>query len=312
MSLWSWILQHSLSVEESANPTHGIMAFSEDVAYIQSGSSLLWVGYGNSPSSYCFFMACFCIRFMASPKAVGLGTVSISHFNTPPHPALGIAGECRDIGVSCLDPWPEPSAWESSISMGEPGGRPSSNLLSHLVIGKAMPLVRPPTSESPDPPEVGKWMGGMVMVSSPYTGGVRGPGAGEAFPNAKGLNTLSKPNSLLSLVSCPVCLFRCSIQLRNIRARSLAVGLAVPVWIISIIGQGCHNTCYFGLFLPSLAHQQALWWQLCAVSLGSSLVFLSFGHYGAVVQLLSHFLQVIQSSVALLLPLELCLLWPVK
>ena len=71
-----------------------------------------------------------------------------------------------------------------------------------MVIGKGMKLARPPIPESPDLPEVGKWMGGMAVVSSPYAGGIRGPGAGEAFPDAKGSNTLSGPNSLLSMVSC--------------------------------------------------------------------------------------------------------------
>ena len=60
--------------------------------------------------------------------------------------------------------------------------------------------------ESPDPPEVGRWMGGMVVVSSPYVGGVRGPSVGDAFLNARGSYMLSKPNSWLSLASCPVAL----------------------------------------------------------------------------------------------------------
>ena len=55
--------------------------------------------------------------------------------------------------------------------------------------------------ESPDPPEVGRRMGGMVVVSSLYTGGVRGPGVGDAFLDTRGSYTLSKPNSWLSLAS---------------------------------------------------------------------------------------------------------------
>ena len=110
----------------------------------------------------------------------------------------------HDIGVLQLDTQLEPDAQEMTTSMGEPGGIPSSNWSSCLVTGKAMPLARPLTHESPDPPKVGKWMEGMVMASSPYAGGVQGPGVGEVFPDAKGLNTLSKPNSLLSLASCPV------------------------------------------------------------------------------------------------------------
>ena len=58
--------------------------------------------------------------------------------------------------------------------------------------------------ESPDPPEVGRWMGGMVVVSSPYVGGVQGPGVGDGFLDARGSYTLSKPNSWLILTSCPV------------------------------------------------------------------------------------------------------------
>ena len=140
---------------------------------------------------------------MASVKAVRFGAASMNRFSMPPHPAPGIAGEPRDMGVSWLDPRPEPGALETPISMGKPGHRPLSNRSSHLVTGEAMPLVRPPTLESPDPPKVGSQMGGMVMASSLYTGGVRGPGVGEVFPDAKGSNTLSKPHSLLSLASCP-------------------------------------------------------------------------------------------------------------
>ena len=83
------------------------------------------------------------------------------------------------MGVSQLDPRPEPSAQEIPTSMDKPGSRPSSNRLSRFVIGKATPLARPPTPESPDPLKVGKRMGGMVVVSSPYTGGVRGPSVGQ-------------------------------------------------------------------------------------------------------------------------------------
>ena len=66
---------------------------------------------------------------------------------------------------------------------------------SRLVTGEATPLARPPMPESPEPPEVGRQMGGMVAVSSPYTGGVRGPGVGNAFLDCRGSYTFSKPNS---------------------------------------------------------------------------------------------------------------------
>ena len=194
---------------------------------------------------------------MASAKAVGGGAISISHFKMPAHLTPGVIGEPRDMGVSRLDPWPEPGAQEIPTSMGEPGGRPSSNQLSRFVIGKATPLARPPTPESPDPSEVGKWMGGMVVVSSPYAGGVQGPGVGEVFPDARGLNTLSKPSSLLSL-SPHLVSSVCSIQLWNIWVRSLAARLGNPVLVPGIVGRGCHNSCYFGLVLLFLACQLAL------------------------------------------------------
>ena len=81
---------------------------------------------------------------------------------------LGIAGKPRDIGMPRLDPRPEPGAHDNPTSMGKPRGRLSSSRSSCLVTGEAMPLVRPPTPESPEPPEVGRRMGGMVAVSSPY------------------------------------------------------------------------------------------------------------------------------------------------
>ena len=109
---------------------------------------------------------------MASAKAVGLGAESTSHFSMPLHPAPGIIDKPRDIGVSQLDPQLEPGARDIPTSMGESRGRPSSSRSSRLVTGEATPLARPLTSESPDPPKVGRWMGGMVVVSSPYTGGV--------------------------------------------------------------------------------------------------------------------------------------------
>ena len=128
-------------------------------------------------------------------KAVGLDAESTSHFSMPPCPAPGIAGEPRDIGVPWLDPQLEPGAHDNPTSMGEPGGRPSKNRSSCLVTGEAMPLARPPTPESPDPAEIERQMGGMVAVSSPYTGGVRGPGAGDATLNFRGSYTSFKPNS---------------------------------------------------------------------------------------------------------------------
>ena len=131
---------------------------------------------------------------------------STSHFSMPPRPAPGMMGEPRDIGIPQLDPQPEPSAHDNPTSMGGPGGRPSISQSSHLVNGEAMLLARPAMPESPDPPKVGRQMGGMVVVSLPYVGGVRGPGVGDAFLNARGSYTLSKPNSWLSLASCPAAL----------------------------------------------------------------------------------------------------------
>ena len=143
------------------------------------------------------------MRFMASVKAVGLDAKSTSLFRTPPRPAPGIAGEPRDIGVPWLDPRPEPGARDNPTSMGEPGGRPSSSRSSCLVTGEAMPLVRPPMPESLEPLEVDRRMGGMVAVSSPYAGGVHGPGVGDAFLDCRGSYTSSKRNSLLIRASRP-------------------------------------------------------------------------------------------------------------
>ena len=139
-------------------------------------------------------------------KAVGLDAESTSHFSMPPHPAPGITGKSRDMGVPWLDPRLEPGARDNPTSMGEPGGRPSNSQSSCLVTGEATPLAMPPMPESPDPPEVGRWMGGMVAVSSPYAGGVHGSGVGDAFLNSRGSYTSSEPNSLLSLASHPAAL----------------------------------------------------------------------------------------------------------
>ena len=79
--------------------------------------------------------------------------------------------------------------------MGEPGGRPSNSRSSRLVTSEATPLARPPMPESPDPPEVGRRMGGMVVMSLPYVGGVHSPGVGDAFLDARGSCTSSEPNS---------------------------------------------------------------------------------------------------------------------
>ena len=94
-----------------------------------------------------------------------------------------------------LDPRLEPSAHDNPTSMGEPGGRPSNSQSSRLVTGEVTPLARPPMPESPDPPKVGRQMGGIVAVSSPYAGGVRGPSVGDAFLDARGSYTSSEPNS---------------------------------------------------------------------------------------------------------------------
>ena len=135
------------------------------------------------------------MHFMASAKVVELDAESISLFRMPPCPTLGITGDPRDIGVPWLDPWPEPGARDNPTSMGEPGGGPSSSQSSRLVTGEATPLARPLMPESPEPPEVGRQMGGMVVVSSLYVGGVRSPGVGDAFLDCRGSYTSSKPNS---------------------------------------------------------------------------------------------------------------------
>ena len=165
------------------------------------------------------------MHFMASAKAVGLDAESTSLFRTPPRPALGKAGEPRDIGVLQLDPRLEPGACDNPTSMGEPVGRPSNSRSSCLVTGEAMPLVRPPTPESPEPPKVSIQMGGMVAVSSPYTGGVHGPGVGDAFLDCRGSYTFSEPNSLLIMVSSPVAL----ISFGVVYGRGIS-GLGVLCW----------------------------------------------------------------------------------
>ena len=121
----------------------------------------------------------------------------------PPCLAPGIAGEPRDIGVPQLDPWPEPGDHDNPTSMGEPGARPSSSRSSCLVTGEATPLARPPTPESLEPPKAGRGMGGMVVVSSPYAGGVHSPSVGDAVLDCRGSYTSSKPNSLLIRGSHP-------------------------------------------------------------------------------------------------------------
>ena len=143
---------------------------------------------------------------MASAKAVGLDAESTSLFRTPPCLVRGKAGEPRDIGMPWLDPWPENGTCDNPTSMGEPGGKPSSSWSSHLITGEATPLVRPPTPESPEPPEVGIWMGGMVAVSSPYAGSVHGPGVGDVFLDCRGSYTFSEPKSLLIMASRPAAL----------------------------------------------------------------------------------------------------------
>ena len=144
--------------------------------------------------------------FMASAKAIGLDAESTSLFRTPPHLALGKAGEPRDIGMPRMDPRLEPGARDNPTSMGEPGGRPFNSQSSGLVTGEATPLVRPTTPESPEPPEVGIWMGGMAAVSSAYAGGVCGPSVGDAFLDCRGSYTFSEPNSLLIMASRPAAL----------------------------------------------------------------------------------------------------------
>ena len=157
----SRILRHPSSVSESAI-SHGITMCGKGVVYIQLGSCSCSAGYGDSSSSSCFLSASFSIRFIASAKAVELDAESTSHFSTPLHPAPGMTGEPSDIGIPQLDPQPEPSAHDNPTSMGKPRGMPSSSRSSCLVTGEATPLARPPMLESPDPPEVGRRMGGMV------------------------------------------------------------------------------------------------------------------------------------------------------
>ena len=135
------------------------------------------------------------MRFMVSAKAVELDAESTSLFRMPPRPAPGITGEPRDIGMPWLDPRLEPSARNNPTSMGEPGVRPSSSQSSRLDTGEATPLVRPPMPESPEPPEVGRRMGGMVVVSSPYAGDVHSPSVDDAFLDCRGSYTSSKSNS---------------------------------------------------------------------------------------------------------------------
>ena len=132
------------------------------MVHIQSGSSSSLSGYGDSSSSSCLLSASFCIHFMAFTN----GAESTSHFSTPPRPVPGRVGKPKDIRVLRLDPQPDPGARESPTSMGEPGGRPSNNRSSRLVTGETTPLARPPTPGSPDPPVVGKWIGGIVVQSS--------------------------------------------------------------------------------------------------------------------------------------------------
>ena len=89
------------------------------------------------------------------------------------------------------------------LPWASPGGRPSSSWSLRLVTGEAMPLARPPMPESAESPEVGRQMGGMVAVSSPYAGGVHGPSVGDAFLDCRGSYTSSEPNSLLIMASRP-------------------------------------------------------------------------------------------------------------
>ena len=132
----SRILRHPSSVSESAI-SHGVTMCGEGVVYIQSGSCSCSAGYGNSSSSSWFLSASFCIRFIASAKAVRLDAESTSHFSMPPYPAQGTMGEPRDIGVPRLDPQPEPSAHDNPTSMGKPGA-------GHAVVGHhTWQLVRP-------------------------------------------------------------------------------------------------------------------------------------------------------------------------
>ena len=142
------------------------------------------------------------MHFMASVKEVWLDAESTSLFRMPRNLALGIAGEPRDIGMPQLDPRPDPSAHDNPTSIGEPGVRPSSSQSLCLVTGEAMPLVRPAMPESPEPPKVGRRMGGMVAVSLPNSG-VHGPGVGDAFLDFRGSYTSSEPNSSLIRVSHP-------------------------------------------------------------------------------------------------------------
>ena len=155
-----------------AASSHGITVCRKGAVYIQSGLSSLSARYGDSCSSNCFLLASLCILFMASAKAVRLGAMFNSRFSMPPHPAPGMLGDPRDIGVSRLDARLEPGTQEIPNSIGEPGGSPSSNWSSCLVTGDATPLARPLTPESPEPPEVGRWMEGMIVLSSPYAGDV--------------------------------------------------------------------------------------------------------------------------------------------
>ena len=165
-----------------------------------------------------------------------------------------------DIGVPWLDPQPEPSARDNPTSMGEPWGRPSSSRSSSLVTGEATPLARAPMPESPEPPEVGRQMGGMVAVSSSYAGGVHGPSVGDAFLDCRGSYTSSEPNSLLIMASRPAApiSFDVAYGQGHIGAGSLALGLTVPEWILGVVSRGCRNAHNFCLLLPLFLCQLSL------------------------------------------------------
>ena len=83
-------------------------------------------GWQDMVTLLLFSFASFCIRLIASVKAVRLDAASTRCFKMPAHPAQGIMGEPRDMGVLQPDPRPEPGTREIPTSMGEPGGSLSS------------------------------------------------------------------------------------------------------------------------------------------------------------------------------------------
>ena len=243
---------------------------SRGTIYIKSGSSSSSVGYGDSSSSCCLFLAFSCIQFMASLKTVGLGDPSMRHFKMPLHLAPGNAtGKPSDMGVSWQEPRPDLGTCETPMSMGELGDSPSSNRSSCLVTDEATPLARPPKLESLDLPYVGSLIGGMGVEPSAYAGGVCSPGVEVAILDAMGSNTSSRPSSLFNAAS--------------LVAASASFGVAYG-WGMSgpgVLDWGWRCQCaYFvsstnGVRMPVILDCSCLFRQACCRSGGSCLLLAS-------------------------------------